>query len=97
MDSLDGLPAILETLNRYGIRATFFINGEFIRRHPAAVNEIVKAGHQCASLFFTTWDLSGTRYRIDEDFIVRGLSRTRMIFSTRRARSLRSCGTRHIT
>ena len=75
MDSLDGLPAILETLNRYGIRATFFINGEFIRRHPAAVNEIVKAGHQCASLFFTTWDLSGTRYRIDEDFIVRGLSR----------------------
>lgn len=75
MDSLDGLPEILDVLNRYKIRATFFINGEFIRRHPAAVNEIVKAGHQTASLFFTTWDLSGTQYRIDEDFIVRGLSR----------------------
>lgn len=75
MDSLDGLPQILHTLARYGIRATFFINGEFIREHPGAVNEIVKAGHQCASLFFTAWDLSGTTYRIDEDFISRGLSR----------------------
>ena len=80
MDSLDGLPEILESLNRYGIRATFFINGEFIRQHPAAVNEIVKAGHQTASLFFTTWDLSGTLYRIDEDFIVRGLSRNEDAF-----------------
>jgi len=75
MDSLEGLPEILAVLDRYRIRATFFINGEFIRQHPAAVNEIVKAGHQCASLFFTTWDLSGTGYRIDEDFIIRGLSR----------------------
>lgn len=75
MDGLDGLPETLRTLANYGIRATFFINGEFIRQHPAAVNEIVKAGHQCASLFFTTWDLSGTAYRIDEDFITRGLAR----------------------
>jgi peptidoglycan/xylan/chitin deacetylase (PgdA/CDA1 family) len=75
MDSLDGLPVILDVLDRYKIHATFFINGEFIREHPAAVNEIVKAGHQSASLFFTTWDLSGTQYRIDKDFIVRGLSR----------------------
>ena len=75
MDTLDGLPEILRVLEQYKIRATFFINGEFIRQHPAAVNEIVKAGHQTASLFFTTWDLSGPRYRIDEDFIVRGLSR----------------------
>lgn len=75
MDSLDGLPEILSILDRYRIKATFFINGEFIRQHPAAVNEIVKAGHQSASLFFTTWDLSGTQYRIDEDFIARGLSR----------------------
>jgi len=75
MDTLDGLPEILNILDRYKIKATFFINGEFIRQHPAAVNEIVKAGHQTASLFFTTWDLSGTQYRIDEDFISRGLSR----------------------
>lgn len=75
MDTLEGLPLILDTLERYGIRTTFFINGEFIRRNPAAVNEIVKAGHQCASLFYTAWNLAGTRFRIDEDFIARGLSR----------------------
>lgn len=75
MDSVDGLPEILAVLNRYRIRASFFINGEFIRQNPAAVNEIVKAGHQTASLFFSTWDLSSSNFRIDEDFIVRGLSR----------------------
>lgn len=82
MDSLDGLPKILHTLDRYKIRATFFINGEFIRQHPAAVNEIIRAGHQTASLFFTTWDLSGSQYRIDEDFIVRGLARNEDDFYT---------------
>lgn len=75
LDDIDGLPEILHVLARYRVRATFFVNGEFIRRNPAAVNEIVKAGHQTASLFYTTWDLSGTQYRIDEDFIVRGLAR----------------------
>ncbi len=75
LDTLEGLPDILSTLDTYGIKATFFINGEFIRRHPAAANEIVKAGHQTASMFFTSWDLSSAKYRIDEDFIVRGLSR----------------------
>lgn len=75
VDSLDGLPLILRVLDRYGVKATFFVNGEFIRRHPAAVNEIARSGHQAASLFFTTWDLSSPRYRIDADFIVRGLAR----------------------
>lgn len=75
LDSLEGLPEILSTLETYGITATFFINGEFIRLHPAAVNEIVKAGHQSASMFFTAWDLSSSKYRIDEDFVIRGLSR----------------------
>lgn len=75
LDTLEGLPVILSTLDRYGVRATFFINGEFIRRHPSAVNEIVKAGHQTASMFFTAWDLTNAKYRIDEDFLVRGLSR----------------------
>jgi peptidoglycan/xylan/chitin deacetylase (PgdA/CDA1 family) len=75
MDSIEGLSNILSVLDRYSIRSTFFINGEFIRQHPSAVNEIVKAGHQTGSLFFTTWDLSGTGFRIDEDFIIRGLSR----------------------
>ncbi len=75
IDCPEGLAWILYVLRQYNIRATFFINGEFIRRHPAAVNEIVKAGHQTASMFFTSWNLSGTGFRIDRDFIMRGLAR----------------------
>lgn len=82
MDSLEGLADVLHVLAKRQVRVTFFINGEFIRRHPAAVNEIAKAGHQCASLFFTTWDLSGNRYKIDESFIARGLSRNEDEFYT---------------
>ncbi len=75
VDGVDGLPRVLHSLSRRGIRATFFFNGEFVRRNPAACVEIVKAGHQAASMFFTTWDLAGPSYRIDEDFVMRGLAR----------------------
>jgi peptidoglycan/xylan/chitin deacetylase (PgdA/CDA1 family) len=74
-DDVTGLPGILETLRRFGIRATFFLNGEFIHRHPAAVRDIVEAGHETASMFFALIDLSDARYRIQGDFISRGLAR----------------------
>jgi peptidoglycan/xylan/chitin deacetylase (PgdA/CDA1 family) len=74
-DDITGLPGILETLRRFGVRATFFLNGEFIRRHPAAVRDIVEAGHETASMFFALIDLSDSRYRIQSDFISRGLAR----------------------
>ncbi len=71
----DGLPFVLSALNEYGIKATFFINGEFIRRHPEAVCDIVDSGHQTASMFFTPWNLSDPGFKIDSDFIRRGLAR----------------------
>jgi peptidoglycan/xylan/chitin deacetylase (PgdA/CDA1 family) len=74
-DDVTGLSGTLETLRRFGIRATFFLNGEFIRRHPAAVRDIVEAGHETASMFFAAIDLSDARYRIQSDFISRGLAR----------------------
>jgi peptidoglycan/xylan/chitin deacetylase (PgdA/CDA1 family) len=74
-DDVTGLPGILETLRRFGIRATFFLNGEFIRRHPSAVRDIVDAGHETASMFFSLIDLSDARYRIQSEFISRGLAR----------------------
>jgi peptidoglycan/xylan/chitin deacetylase (PgdA/CDA1 family)/WD40 repeat protein len=74
-DDITGLSEVLETLRRFGIRATFFLNGEFIRRHPAAVRDIVEAGHETASMFFALIDLSDARYRIQSDFISRGLAR----------------------
>ncbi|MDR2029603.1 MAG: polysaccharide deacetylase family protein [Treponema sp.] len=74
-DDAAGLPGVLDALNRFGVRATFFLNGEFIRRHPSAARDIVEAGHETASMFFAPIDLSDARYRIDRDFISRGLAR----------------------
>ncbi len=75
MDNMDGIAEVLYILKKNNIKSTFFINGEALRQNPDAVKEIVKAGHQCGSLFFTTWNFSDTDYRIDENFIKQGLAR----------------------
>jgi peptidoglycan/xylan/chitin deacetylase (PgdA/CDA1 family) len=70
-----GLSQVLDALNRFGVRATFFMNGEFIRRYPEAVRDIADAGHEAASMFFAPINLSDARYRVGADFIARGLAR----------------------
>lgn len=75
IDSVAGLTDILNTLNEYDIRATFFLNGDFIRRHPGAVSEIADSGHEVGSLFFTYFDMSNARFRINADFVKQGLAR----------------------
>jgi peptidoglycan-N-acetylglucosamine deacetylase len=40
-----GTPAVLETLARSEVRATFFLVGEQVRRNPGVAGEIVAAGH----------------------------------------------------
>lgn len=74
-DNTDGLPKILSTLKKYNLPATFCINGEFIRRFPSEVKQIVNNGYNCASMFFTTTNLTDENFIIDEDFIRRGLAR----------------------
>jgi len=41
-----GTPAVLETLARADVRATFFLVGEQVRRNPGLAAEIVSAGHE---------------------------------------------------
>ena len=43
---LQGTPAVLDTLERYNARATFFLVGEQVLRYPTLAAEIVAAGHQ---------------------------------------------------
>ena len=62
-------------LEDFGIRGTFFINGEFIRRYPMETCQIVASGSRCASGFFTAADLLSKDFEIDADFIRRGLAR----------------------
>jgi hypothetical protein len=74
-DDATGLSHVLDALDFFNIKATFFLNGEAIRRHPEAAKRIADAGHEAASLFFAPLDLSTPRYIIDNNFISRGLAR----------------------
>ena len=75
IDTVEGLTEILNTLNEYGLRCTFFINGEFIRRHPGAVAEIAESGHEVGSLFYAYFNMTDSSFKIDKDFIKQGLAR----------------------
>ncbi|MBN1837169.1 MAG: polysaccharide deacetylase family protein [Spirochaetales bacterium] len=75
IDSIEGLAEILSVLGEYNIRATFFVNGEVIRRHPDAVREIAEAGHEVGSLFYVYFNMTDSRFRLDREFIKRGLAR----------------------
>ncbi len=74
-DNADGLPVILSELKKFNAKGSFFVNGEFIRRYPAETRQIVTNGHLCASMFFTTANLTENSFVINEDFVRRGLAR----------------------
>ncbi|MDR1466541.1 MAG: polysaccharide deacetylase family protein [Treponema sp.] len=74
-DDNAGLNDVLDTLDTFGVKATFFLNGEFMRRYPQSVQDIADAGHEIASMFFAVINLSTVRYQIDANFISRGLAR----------------------
>ena len=74
-DDDTGLFQVLAALRRYNIRATFFLNGDFIRCNPLSAAAIAEAGHETASLFYAPVDFSDTRYRITGEFIIQGLAR----------------------
>ncbi len=75
-DTAEGLTKVLNTLADYGIKATFFVNGEFIRRAPGAAKLIAASGHEIGNMFFTTFDPTDARFKVDAEFIKRGLART---------------------
>jgi peptidoglycan/xylan/chitin deacetylase (PgdA/CDA1 family) len=44
-----GVPSILGTLADTGVRATFFVTGDFVARYPARVRAMAAAGHRVAN------------------------------------------------
>lgn len=44
--------AVLDILDRYDAKATFFVMGEQIERHPETFRRIVEAGHQVGNHFY---------------------------------------------
>lgn len=76
LDNRDGLAHILNVLAEYNLTGSFFINGEFLKRFPDNVIQIVESGHEVASMFYTTADLASGNFIVDENFIRRGLANT---------------------
>lgn len=74
-DNADGLPKVLDSLKKFNVKGSFFLNGEFIRRYPSETKQIVSNGHSCSSMFFTSTDLANNTFVMDDDFIRRGLAR----------------------
>lgn len=75
VDSADGLTEVLSVLDEYNLKATFFLNGDFIRRNPDAAREIALSGHEVGSLFYTYFNMTDSRYVVDKEFIKKGLAR----------------------
>lgn len=42
---MEGLPFILETLQKENIKASFFLTGDFVRKHPELTKKIYRSGH----------------------------------------------------
>jgi len=74
-DDDTGLTQVLAALRKRGIKATFFLNGDFIRRNPLSALSIPAEGHETASLFYAPIDFSDSRYSINRNFITQGLAR----------------------
>ena len=54
-------PKLLEILDRYGVKATFFMVGENIDKHPEVFEQVVKAGHTIGNHTYNHlkgWDYS---------------------------------------
>ena len=75
VDSAEGLTEVLKILDDYDITATFFVNGNFMRHNPEATQELSMSPHEVGSLFFAYFNMTDARYRLDKDFIKRGLAR----------------------
>lgn len=48
----EATPFILKTLEEYGVKATFFMVGDNVRKYPVLYRQIVEAGHQVGNHTF---------------------------------------------
>jgi len=80
IDNDEGFSDVLKVLRDYNIRATFFISGDFIRRNPDSTELLAESENEIGSLFYTYMDMTDFRYRIDKNFVIRGLGRNEDIF-----------------
>ena len=51
----EATPFILDTLKAFGVKATFFMVGDNVRKHPELYQRIVDEGHQVGSMVGCVW------------------------------------------
>jgi peptidoglycan/xylan/chitin deacetylase (PgdA/CDA1 family) len=73
--SPEGLVGVLNVLKDYGVSATFFVNGEFVRQSPGAARLLAGSGNEVGSMFFSSVDSTDSRFKIGADYVRRGLAR----------------------
>ena len=56
----EATPYVLDTLAHYGIKATFFMVGDNVRKHPDVFRKVVEAGHRIGNHTFN--HIGGLRY-----------------------------------
>jgi len=78
-------PAILETLQRYGVQATFFMLGREAARHPDLVSRVAAAGHQIGSHGWSHTDLT----LLDDAALETELDRTNELLGRLSGRAVR--------
>lgn len=55
-------PQVLDVLDRFGAKATFFCVGERLREHPRIVDEMIRRGHEVANHSMTHAEFAGLGY-----------------------------------
>jgi peptidoglycan-N-acetylglucosamine deacetylase len=46
---IQGMPRLLDLYRKYGVKSTFFYNGDIIQQHPEVVTMVLNDGHEVAS------------------------------------------------
>ncbi|NNM54252.1 MAG: hypothetical protein HKM05_05965 [Spirochaetales bacterium] len=72
-DSDQGLGEVLSALHSWKAGATFFVNGDFLRRHPEACREIAASGAETSNGFYIPFQFSSADAK--GGFIPKGLAR----------------------
>lgn len=84
-----GTPRILDLLDRYGIKATFFVPGLVVDQRPALMEDILRRGHEIAHHSYThRWILTLSEAE-ERDEMERGIEAIRRV-SGRAPRGWRS-------
>lgn len=76
LNSADGVSSIIAVCEKYQIKPTYFVNGEFIRRYPVELKKLAASGAEVGSMFYVCSDLTIEDYDVSEEYIARGLART---------------------